>query len=65
MTWMPKRGEDAMFVSILPGKEPERVRVKSDVYTYDGRPCVTALPAKKKKNSKQGIYAVSSLRPCD
>lgn len=63
MSWTPKRGEDAMFVSILPGKEPERVRIKSDVYTYDGRQCVTALPAKK--NSKQGIYAVSSLKPCD
>ena len=47
MTWMPKRGEDAMFVSILPGKEPERVRVNSDVYTYDVTQCVTALPAKK------------------
>lgn len=63
MTWVPKRGEDAMFVSILPGKDPERVRIKSDVYTYDGRQCVTALPCKK--NSKQGIYAVSSLKPCE
>ncbi len=47
MSWTPKRGEDAMFVSILPGKEPERVRIKSDVYTYDGRQCATAMPAKK------------------
>ena len=47
MTWTPKRGEDAMFVSIIPGKDPELVRIKSDVYTYDGKQCVTALPAKK------------------
>lgn len=49
MTWVPKSGEDAMFVNILPGKDPERVRIKSDVYTYDGRQCVTALPAKKQQ----------------
>ena len=44
MAWMPKRGEDAMFVSILPGKEPERVRVKSDVYTYRLLDLVEAEP---------------------
>ena len=47
MSWTPQRGQDAMFVSIIPGKDPERVRIKSDVYTFNGQQCVTSLPAKK------------------
>lgn len=51
MSWTPQRGQDAMFVSIIPGKDPERVRIKSDVYTFNGQQCVTALPAKKKQQA--------------
>lgn len=47
MSYAPKKGDKALFVSVITAADGVPVKVMSEPFSYDGRQVVVAQPSKK------------------